>query len=225
MRCHQRIIVKHVEGRTIFLNEAAIPVFEAEQRRVADSRQLTQERERWLWLAAAAGAPAERSGQLAAAPPSEKVVGAARTLYMNTIEHAFRASKRDHEWDAASRIRRQQAVALYRVDGSPLPPPADLVALFREGVAAELQGIAELSRDAELVGASCCDICRADDGQVFRITSELRAPRLPHAGCPRGLCRCGWELPAARWLAMRRPRRRSPRAGSRGVPNEATPTP
>ena len=71
------------------------------------------------------------------------------------------------------------------------------MALYREGVAAELRGIAEISRDAELVAASCCDACRADHHRIFRISTELRQPRLPHADCPRGLCRCHWDLAAA----------------------------
>ena len=216
--------MKRVEGRAVYLTEAAVLVFEAERRRVATSGRLTRERERWLRLAAAAGAPAQRQARLAAAPLSEKVVGAARALYLSTVDRAFRAAKRDHEWETASRIRREQATALYRVAGSPLPPPADLVALFREGVAAELRGIAEISRDAELVSASCCDVCRADDRQIFRIAHELRAPRLPHEGCPKGLCRCGWDLAARDRTTMRRYLRRRPETDSRAAPNEPAPT-
>jgi len=223
-RCRQRIIVKRVEGRAVYLTEAAVLVFEAERRRVATSGQLTRERERWLRLAAAAGAPAQHQARVAAAPLSEKVVGVARTLYLRTVDRAFSAAKRDHEWETASRIRREQATALYRVAGSPLPPPADLVALFREGVVAELRGIAEISRDAELVSASCCDVCRADDRLIFGIARELRTPRLPHEGCPRGLCRCGWDLAARDRATMRRYLRRRPRTESQAAPNEPTPT-
>ena len=223
-RCRQRIIVKRVEGRAVYLTEAAVLVFEAERRRVATSGQLTRERERWLRLAAAAGAPAQHQARVAAAPLSEKVVGVARTLYLRTVDRAFSAAKRDHEWETASRVRREQATALYRVAGSPLPPPADLVALFREGVVAELRGIAEISRDAELVSASCCDVCRADDRLIFGIARELRTPRLPHEGCPRGLCRCGWDLAARDRATMRRYLRRRPRTESQAAPNEPTPT-
>ena len=222
-RCRQRIIVKRVEGRAVCLTEAAVLVFEAERRRVATSGQLTRKRERWLRLAAAAGAPAQHQALVAAAPLSEKVVGVARTLYLRTVDRAFSAAKRDHDWETASRIRREQATALYRVAGSPLPPPADLVALFREGVVAELRGIAEISRDAELVSASCCDVCRADDRLIFGIARELRTPRLPHEGCPRGLCRCGWDLAARDRATMRRYLRRRPRTESQAAPNEATP--
>jgi hypothetical protein len=56
-RCRQRFIVKRVDGRAIYLTEAAVPVFVAERRRVAASARLTRERDRWLRLAAAAGAP------------------------------------------------------------------------------------------------------------------------------------------------------------------------
>jgi hypothetical protein len=216
--------VKRVEGRAVYLTEAALPVFEAEQRRVAASVRLTRERESWLRLAAVAGAPAQRQAQLAAARLSEEVVVAARALYMTTVERAFRAAKHDHEWENASRIRREQATVLYRVARSPLPPPADIIALFRAGVAAELRGIAEISRDAELVSASCCDICRADDRQIFRIAHELRVPRLPHAGCSKGLCRCGWDLAARDRTTMRRYLRRRPETDSRAAPNEPAPT-
>lgn len=224
VRCRQRIIVKHIEGRAVYLTEAALPVFVAERRRIAASGRLTRERDRWLRLAAAAGAPAESQARLVAARLSEGAVEAARTLYLTTVDRAFRAAKRDHDWEAASRIRREKATSLYRVAGSPLPPPADLVAMFQEGVVAELRGIAEISRDAELVGATCCDVCRADDRLISRISIELRVPRLPHGGCPRGLCRCRWELAERDRTTMRRYLRRRPRTESRGSPGQPEPT-
>jgi hypothetical protein len=219
-RCRQRIIFRRVEGRAVYLTEAAVLVFEAERRRVAASGRLTRERDRWLRLAAAAGAPAPRQARLAAAPLSEGVVDAARALYIGTVDRAFRAAKREKDWESASRIRREQATALYRMLGSPLPPSADIIALFREGVAAELRGIAEISRDAELVSASCCEVCMAEHRQIFRIALELREPRLPHAGCPKGLCRCGWDLAARDRSAMRRLLRRRPRPESQAAANE-----
>ena len=215
--------MKHIEGRAVYLTEAAVPVFVAERRRIAASGRLTRERERWLRLAAAAGAPAQSQARLAAARLSEGVVVAARTLYLTTVDRAFRAAKRDHDWEAASRIRREKATVLYREAGSPLPPPADLVAIFREGVVAELRGIAEISREAELVSASCCDVCRADDRLISRISNELRVPRLPHDGCPRGLCRCRWDLADRDRTTMRRYLRRRPRAESQGSPDEPEP--
>jgi hypothetical protein len=223
-RCRQRIIVKRVEGRAVYLTEAAVMVFEAERQRIASSSRLTRDRERWLKLAAAAGAPAERTSRLAAAALSEKVVDAARTLYVSTVERAFRAAKRSHDWATASRIRREEAFALYRLGGSPLPPPTALVAMLREGVAAELRGIAGISRDAELVSATCCDICQADDGRIFRIAHQLRVPRLPHEGCPKGLCRCGWDLAARDRTTMRRYMRRRSGTETRAGPDEPATT-
>jgi hypothetical protein len=223
-RCRQRIIVKRVDGRAVYLTEAAVLVFENERRRIAATARLARERERWLRLAASAGAPAERISRLAAAPLADKVVETARTLYLGTVDRAFRAAKKDHDWGTASRLRREQATALYRLAGSPLPPPADLVAVFREGVAAELRGIAVISRDAEMVSATCCDVCRADDRRIFRIAHQLRVPRLPHEGCPKGLCRCGWDLAARDRTTMRRYLRRRPATEEPGATDEPATT-
>ncbi len=223
-RCRQRIIVKRVDGQPIYLTEAAVQVFESERERITTSGRMARERERWLKLAASAGAPTDRQARLAASTLSEKVVEGARTLYLSTVDRAFKAAKRDHQWETASRVRRDQATALYRVEGSPVPPPDDLVDLYREGVAAELRGIAEISRDAELVSATCCDICRADDRKIFRIANQLKVPRLPHQGCPKGLCRCGWDLAARDRSTMRRYLRRRPGTETRTTPDEPAPT-
>jgi len=224
-RCRQRIIVKSVDGRAVYLTEAALLVFDSERRRSASSRRWTKERKRWLKLAIEAGAPPQRAARLAAAQLSEDAVEAARTLYMTTVERSFRVAKRDRRWDDASRIRREQAMALFRVAGSPLTPPEGIVELARDGVAAELRGLAEITRDAELVSAACCDSCKADDGRIYRITQELREPRRPHLGCPKGLCRCRWDLAARdqttvrrylRHRARTRQRNSSTESGSRG---------
>lgn len=208
--CLQRIVVKRVDGRAVYLTEAALLIFDAERRRAASSVRLGRERDRWLRLASAAGAPAERVARLSAARLTEDGVSAARTLYVSAVDRAFRAAKRDLDWEKAARIRRDNATELYRIAGSPSPPPPDILALFREGVAAELRGIAEISRDAELVSAGCCESCRADDHRIFRIAAELRQPRLPHDGCPRGLCRCRWDLAARdRTMMLRYLKRRS----------------
>ena len=82
--------------------------------------------------------------------------------------------------------------------------------MHQEGATAELRGIAEISRNAELVSARCCAACRGDDRVVVRIVQELRAPRLPHAGCPKGLCRCHWDLPARDRLTIARYLQRRP---------------
>ena len=173
--------------------------------------RFARERARWLTLAAAAGAPAERAARLAAAPPSEKTVAGARALYLTSVERAYQGARRERRWVDASRIRHEQAAALYRAVGSPVPPPAEILALHRDSVTAELRGIAEIARDAELVGATCCDTCRTDDGHVSRIAVELRTPRLPHDGCPRGLCRCRWDLGARNRSTVQRYLRRRER--------------
>ena len=99
---------------------------------------------------------------------------------------------------------------LHRFAGGTVPPPADVVTIYREGVAAELKGIAEIARDAELVAARCCDVCRGDDKAIARISTELRTPRLPHAGCTKGLCRCRWDLATRDRQTLRRYLRRRP---------------
>jgi len=208
--CLQRIVVKHVDGRAVYLTEAALLIFDAERRRAASAVRLGRERDRWLRLASAAGAPAERVARLAGARLTEDGVSAARSLYTSAVDRAFRAAKRDLDWEKAARIRRDNAAELYRIAGSPNPPPPEVLLLFREGVAAELRGIAEISRDAELVSAGCCEVCRSDDHRIFRIAAELRLPRLPHGGCPRGLCRCRWDLAARdRTTMLRYLKRRS----------------
>ncbi len=209
--CQQRIIVKRIDSRAVYLAGAALPVFAAERRRLANSARLTRERNRWLDLAAAAGAPSRGVAQLRSARASDANVAAARALYVLAVERTFRMAKRDKEWDAAARLRRDEAIAIYRAEGSRRPPSAEVVRLYQDGVAAELRGIAEISRDAQLLAASCCEACRADDELVTRIAAELRQPRLPHAGCPRGLCRCHWDLAARDRTTIRRYlRRRSP---------------
>jgi hypothetical protein len=221
-RCRQRIVVKRIEGRVVYLTEAAVAFFEAERRRIARAARFTRERARWLKLAAAAGAPPQRAARLVAAQLSEETVDAARTLYMNTEERAFRSAKRERRWEDASRIRREQAMALFRLASSGSTPSEAVVTLHREGVAAELRGLAEIAREAELVSAVCCDACRADDGRIGRINQELLAPRLPHPGCPKGLCRCRWDLTARDRTILRRYQRRpvraNPRASQRAVP-------
>ena len=214
-RCRQRIVVRRIDGAAVYLTEAAVLVFEAERRRVMNSARWTRDRDRWLRLASVAGAPPERQAQLAAARLSDDVVAAARKLYLITVDRAFRAARGARDWDEAARLRRDEAAALFRVAGSPMPPPADVVEVFREGVAAELRGVAEIARDAELVSARCCDACRGDDRVIVRITQELRTPRLPHAGCPKGLCRCHWDLAARARMTMRRYMRRRPGAEAR----------
>ena len=183
-----------MDGRAIYLTEAAVLVFEAERKRMANAGRWTRERARWLKVASAVDAPPERLAKLERAPLSEEVVAASRALYMTTIDRSFRTAKRERRWVDASRIKREHAQVLFRLAGSPLPPPEDAVQAHREAAAASLHGVAEMSREAELVSRRCCDVCDADDGHTFKIAAELRTPRLPHAGCSRGLCRCDWFL-------------------------------
>jgi len=83
---------------------------------------------------------------------------------------------------------------MHRVAGSPATPTDEVLALYHEAVSTELRGIGKMAKEAALVGADCCDTCRADDGRTFKIAAELRTPRLPHEGCPKGLCYCRWDL-------------------------------
>ena len=100
-RCRQRIVVRRVDGRAVYLTEAALPVFQAERRRIASAGRLNRDRARWLKLAAAAGAPADRAARLGAAEVSEQVVEGCRTLYMSAVERAFRAARRERRWEDA----------------------------------------------------------------------------------------------------------------------------
>ena len=219
VRCRQRIIVKRVQGRVVYLTEAAVDVFESERRRSVNFGRWSKERAQWLKLATSVHADARRIERLGEAPLSDKVVASARTLYLSTAERGFRDAKRDDRWEDASRLKRDQAAALYRLGGSPIPPPDDVLAMHREALAAELRGIGRMAKEARLVGSTCCETCRADDGRTFRIAAELRSARLPHDRCPKGLCRCRWDLALRDETMVRRYLKRagrSPKAGSAG---------
>ncbi|HEX7472945.1 MAG TPA: hypothetical protein VF323_07665 [Candidatus Limnocylindrales bacterium] len=215
-RCRRRIVVRHSEGRAIYLTEAAVEVYEAEIQRGAMEQTWTRQRRDWLQLGRLVGAPADRRKRIAEAPLSAAAVQSARTLYMLTVERAVRVARRDKEWQDVARLRRRQATALFDEAGGSVPPADEIVALHREGMVATLRELATVSRAAELVGASCCPACRADDERVFRIADELRTPRLPHAGCPRGLCACDW-WPAVRMPVSKRRRRASGAAPAAAV--------
>lgn len=207
--CRRQIVVRHFEGRAIYLTEEAVEVFEAERQHEIDEQRWARERGTWLQLAQRAGAPADRRARLAAAALTAVSVAASRDLYLAAAERAARAARRDKRWDEMAQIRRRQAAALHEEAGAHLPPSDEIVALYREGVAATLRKLAQVSRDAELVGAACCQACRADNEHIFRIADELRTPRLPHAGCPRGLCTCDW-WPTVTSAAKKPRRRRAP---------------
>jgi hypothetical protein len=194
-RCRQRIIVKRIAGRPVYLTEAAVPVFEAERRRTAHAGRWTHERDRWLEQARAAGAEADRVARLVRLPVSEDIVDGARRLYLGAVDRAVAAARRERRWDDGARLRFDEALTVRRLAGPRSLPSVEVLRLHRDGLALLLRGIGELARSAELLAGSCCDTCRSDDGLVVRIADELRAPHLPHAQCPKGLCRCRWLLP------------------------------
>jgi hypothetical protein len=221
-RCRQRIVVRHVDGRAVYLTEAAVPVFEGERRRTDDQDRWAIERRRWLHLAKVVKAPVDRRERIERAPLSAENVHAARTLYLTSVEREVRAARGAARWNDVAIRRREQAAALFEEAGSPVPPPEEVLRLHQEGAAAALRAMVAIARNADLVGASCCPACRADDGRAFRIADELRVPRLPHAGCPRGLCPCDW------WISTEVPKRRrrsKPKAGKVAVVADGAPDP
>lgn len=211
-RCRQPIVVRRLDGRLALLTEAAVIVFEAERQRVVDERTWKAERLQWLRLARNVKAAPARRAKLAAAPLSADVVHAARALYLSTAEQAVRAARHRKRWGDVGQIRRAQAEVLYREAGSPVPPPAEIAELHREGMTAVLRSLQLVAKDVELVGAGCCPACRADDERTFHIASEVGTARLPHAGCPKGLCGCDW------WPAVVEPSRRRRRAPATARP-------
>ncbi len=214
--CRERIVVRHVDGRLVHLTEGAVVVFDRERRRIADEARWSGERERWLSLASSVDPSAPRIRLLADAPLSDDVVTASRELYVAAADRAVRADKKAKRWNDVARLRREEAAALFVAAGNPIPPPADIAAFHREGMLAELRALAVTFKDVELVGARCCRPCRTGDGKAFRIADELRTPRLPHEGCPKGLCGCEW------WLAMPGPKsRRRTRSTTKPAPDRA----
>ena len=207
-RCRRRIVVRRFEGRTLYLTESAVEVFEAERFRTALEQTWTRQRRDWLALGRLVGASPDRRQRIAGAQLSPASVQAARTLYLVAVERAVREARRDKHWDVVARLRRQQAAALYEEAGSSPPPSDEVVALHRDALAATLREVSAVARNVELVGAACCTACRADNEHVFKIVDELRTPRLPHDGCPRGLCACDW-WPAVQAPPKRRRRRLS----------------
>ena len=190
----------------MLLNEAAVTVFKAERRRAADERAQSAARQRWLRLAHKVNASPNRCARLAAAPISSEIVEASRALYLATADRAVKAARHDGRWGDIGRIRRDQARALYDEAGAPVSPPENIARLHREGMVAVLRSLQPLANEVELVSAKCCAACRSEDGQTFRIVDEARLARLPHVGCPLGLCGCDW------WPAMVEPKRAGRRA-------------
>jgi hypothetical protein len=192
----------------VYLTEAAVEVFEAERKREADAVSWTGQRAEWLRHALYVGASPERRDRIAAKPVSEASVTEARELYLAAAARAIKAATRAGDWDVVARLGREQATALYREAGSPVPVPDVIAAVHATAMAALLRSLKPLGTHAEIVGGTCCPSCRADDARLFPISDELRTLRLPHAGCPRGLCPCEW------WIGMTPPKRRRRRAAS-----------
>ncbi|HEY6569449.1 MAG TPA: hypothetical protein VIZ22_04125 [Candidatus Limnocylindrales bacterium] len=214
-QCREPIVVRRTEGRTVYFTEAAVAVFEAERQREADELRWTIERREWLRLARVAGAPEARRRRIDGRPPSAEAVGAAKALYLGAADAAVKEARRTKHWTDVGRLRREEAAALFAEAGHPVPPPDDIVALHREGAAAQLRAHAATGTHAELIGASCCKACRKDDGRAFKIADELRTPRLPHEDCPRGLCSCEW------WMSVVAPPRRRRRRSATPAPSPA----
>jgi hypothetical protein len=203
--CRRPIIVRRTDGRTVYLTEAAVEVFKAERQREADMAAWTTQRAQWLRLAKGVGASQERRGRIAARPVSAESVADARALYLASAAKERKEAARLGAWDIAARIGREEAMALYREAGSPIPVPDEIAEIHTNAMSGLLRSLKGTGTHAEIVGGSCCAACRADDGRAFAIADELRHPRLPHAGCPRGLCPCEW------WIGVTPPKKRRSR--------------
>ncbi len=191
-RCRQPVVVRHLDGRVVLLTREAVTTFEAERRRAVEERVWAAARQRWLRLARRINASPVRRARLEAAPASADVVALSRRLYVTAAERSVKAARHDRRWGDVGRIRREQARALFDELGRPVPPPEEIAQLYREGMTAVLRSILPLARGVELVSSGCCPACRTEDGRTFRVTTEVREARLPHPGCPAGLCGCDW---------------------------------
>jgi hypothetical protein len=203
--CRRPIAVRRHEGRLVLLAEDAVGIFDALRQQEEDEARWTTDRTHWLTQAGHVAADPARLARLADAPISGEVVAESRALYLTAAEAAVKKARGAKRWKVVSRIRRTQAANLYAAAGRPVPPPDDVVEAQQEALLAELHGLQTTSKVAELASAGCCAACRQDDGRSFMIAAELRAPRLPHAECPKGLCGCDWFLAKA---PPKKPRRR-----------------
>jgi hypothetical protein len=198
VECRQRIVVRRIEGRVVLVAEAVAPFFDAHRSRLQGGERIKREAGRWLQMAALAGAAPdvlEARARKVAARPTPEAVTSARALYATTVERACRAARKAHDWKGLADLRFRQAKAYHRAAGATVPAEPAILALHAEAVDASLRRIAELAREAELVGGLCCEACRAASGTVVRITAERRTPSVPHADCPAGLCACRWDVP------------------------------
>lgn len=211
-RCRRTIVVRRTGGRTVYLTEAAVEVFEEQRQREASLAEWTQARAAWLRLAATIGASEDRRQRIEERPLSPETVADAKALYLAAVGKATAAARRRRSWDQVATLERERAAALYQDAGSPIPPPDEIVALQAKAMVALLRSFTDLGTHAEVVGASCCPACRNDSGKVLPIAEEIRKPRLPHAGCPRGICPCEW------WVGGTPPRRRRRKRTPAGPP-------
>jgi len=205
--CHQQVIVRHVDGATVYLTASAAAVLEAERRREADVRLWTDARRHWITLAVSVHAPVDLCKKIAAMPISERAVEAARAVYRTASDQAVRDARETGHWVRVARIREIEADELYRDAGSPKPPPPDILAIYRESKTAVLHSLAVHGTVAELAAGTCCAACRAEEGVLVKIAAEVHKSRLPHAGCPRGLCGCDWSVAVPEAKSPRRRKR------------------
>jgi hypothetical protein len=208
--CRQQVIVRRLDGAAVYLTETAAAVLEAQRRREADEKAWTASRQHWLALAKSVRAPADLVRQVAEMPLTERAVDGARAVYRTAADQAVREARQGEHWVQVERLRSAEAEALYEDLGRPVPPPDDIIAVYREAKAAVLHSLAAHSPVAELAGSSCCKACRADDGELCSIATELRRPRLPHPDCPRGLCDCDWFVAVPEPKGTKKRRRRKP---------------
>ena len=207
-------MVRRLDGRIVLLAEDVAPFFDAERRRLANAERIKREAGRWLQMAALVGAAPEvleARARTVAARPTVEAVTTARALYATTVERACRSARQAHDWRTLSDLRFRQARVYHRAAASAVPPDPAVVALHREAIDASLRAIGEMAVEAELVGGACCDTCGTASGRVVRVTAERKAPSVPHADCPAGLCGCRWDIPSRlRAQAMKGPRGRAP---------------
>ena len=203
-RCRQRVMVRRVEDRVAFLTEASVAIFESERRRVAESKHWIGPRNQWIRLAEAAGARPDKVAKVNESLATPESVYAARSVYFAAVDRSVKDARADHDWPLAVRIRRAQAAAVSKLEGSPIPPPDDAVELHRDAAAigaARHRGAGEggrARRRAVLPRLRCR--CRA------HVPDQRGAPPAPSAPC---------RLPARPLrlpLAAERPRSREPRA-------------
>ena len=182
--CRRPIIVRRTDGRTVYLTEAAVEVFEAERQREADMAAWTTQRAQWLRLARGVGAPEDRRGRIAARPVSAESVADARALYLAAAAKDRKTAARMGAWDIAARIGREEAMALYREAGSPVPVPDEIAEVHANAMSALLRSLKATGTHAEIVG-----------GVVLRRMS--RATTAGRSPSPRSSASRGCRTPAA----------------------------